>query len=96
MEQVLGKEEGDRYSVENIDSIKTIAGHISDIRRLVAELVARRKVANAIECAREKAVAYHDSVLPMLEEIRSHIDAIELMVDNELWALPKYRELMFI
>ena len=96
MEQVLGKEEGDRYSVENIDSIKTIAGHVSDIRRLVAELVARRKVANAIESAREKAVAYHDTVLPMLEEIRSHIDAIELMVDNELWALPKYRELMFI
>ena len=96
METVLGKEEGDRYSVQNIDSIKTIATHISDIRRLTDELIERRKIANNIESEREKAIAYHDTVFPKMEEIRSHIDDIELMVDDELWPLPKYRELLFM
>lgn len=96
METVLGKEEGDSYSAENIDSIKAIATHISDIRRLVDELIERRKIANNIESEREKAIAYHDTVFPKMEEIRAHIDDIELMVDDELWPLPKYRELLFI
>ena len=54
------------------------------------------KVANRIVEERAKAVAYHDTVAPMLEAIRSHIDKLELIVDNELWTLPKYRELLFI
>ncbi len=95
MEQVLGKEEGDSYSKENIRTIKEIAANVSDIRRMVAELTERRKVANRIQSAREKAVAYHDTVAPMLEDIRKRIDDIELMVDDELWTLPKYRELLF-
>lgn len=96
METVLGKEEGTRYSKENIESIKEIAGHVSSIRQLVDQLVERRKVANAIDCERDKAIAYHNTVFPKMEEIRGHIDAIELMVDDELWALPKYREMLFI
>ena len=54
------------------------------------------KVANKIESEREKAIAYHDTVAPYLDEIRSHIDDLELMVDNQMWPLPKYRELLFI
>ena len=54
------------------------------------------KKANAIESEREKAIAYHDTVVPAMEEIRYHIDKLELMVDNEIWPLPKYRELLFI
>ncbi len=96
MEQVLGKEEGDRASKENIDTVRTIANSVSEIRRMVDEMVERRKVANRIVGEREKAVAYHDTVAPMLEAIRAHIDRLELIVDNELWTLPKYRELMFI
>ena len=96
MEQVLGKEEGDRASKENIDTVRTIANSVSEIRRMVDEMVERRKVANRIVEEREKAVAYHDTVAPMLEAIRAHIDKLELIVDNELWTLPKYRELMFI
>ena len=96
MEQVLGKEEGDKASKENIDTVKTIANSVSEIRRMVDEMVERRKVANRISEEREKAVAYHDTVAPMLEAIRVHIDKLELIVDNELWTLPKYRELMFI
>jgi len=96
MEQVLGKEEGDRASQENIETVKQIAVSVSEIRRLVNEMVERRKVANRITEEREKAVAYHDTVAPMLESIRVHIDRLELIVDNELWTLPKYRELLFI
>ena len=59
-------------------------------------MVEARKVANKIECEREKAIAYCETVVPFLEEIRYHIDKLELMVDNEMWTLPKYRELLFI
>ena len=96
MEQVLGREEGHSISAENIATVKEIAMHVSEIRRMVDEMVERRKVANRIVEEREKAVAYHDTVAPMLEAIRSHIDKLEIMVDNELWTLPKYRELLFI
>ena len=96
MEQVIGKEEGDRLSAENISLVKQMAQHVAEIRRLVDEMVERRKVANRIACEREKAIAYHDTVAPMLESIRYHIDQLELVVDNELWTLPKYRELLFI
>ena len=96
MEQVLGSEEGRSISAENIATVKEIAMHVSEIRRMVDEMVERRKVANRIVGEREKAVAYHDTVAPMLEDIRSHIDKLEIMVDNELWTLPKYRELLFI
>ena len=49
-----------------------------------------------IENVREKAIAYHDTVAPMLESIRYHVDKLELIVDDEMWPLPKYRELLFI
>ncbi|MBR3884002.1 MAG: glutamine synthetase III [Bacteroidaceae bacterium] len=96
MEQVLGCEEGRMVSAQNIATVKEIAMRVSEIRRLVDDMVERRKVANRILEEREKAVAYHDKVAPMLEEIRTHIDKLEIMVDNELWTLPKYRELLFI
>ena len=96
METVLGKEEGDKYSAENIATVKEIAMHISEIKRMVGAMIERRKVANRIAIEREKAVAYHDTVAPMLEEIREHVDKLELVIDNEQWPLPKYRELLFI
>ncbi|MBR5275859.1 MAG: glutamine synthetase III [Bacteroidaceae bacterium] len=96
METVLGKEEGDKYSAENIATVKEIAMRVSEIKRMVNEMVERRKVANRIAVEREKAIAYHDTVAPMLEAIRVHVDNLELIVDNELWTLPKYRELLFI
>ena len=96
METVLGKEEGDKYSEENIATVKEIAMRVADIKRMVNEMVERRKVANRITVEREKAIAYHDTIAPMLEEIRNHVDKLELIVDNELWTLPKYRELLFI
>lgn len=66
------------------------------IEKGVEDLVNARKVANKIEDARAKAVAYHDTVEPKLDAIRYHIDKLELIVADELWTLPKYRELLFI
>lgn len=66
------------------------------IERGVDELINARKVANKIEDARAKAVAYHDTVAPKMEAIRYQIDKLELLVEDDLWTLPKYRELLFI
>ena len=59
-------------------------------------MVEARKEANRVACEREKAIAYHDRIVPMMEEIRYHIDKLELVVDDQMWTLPKYRELLFI
>jgi glutamine synthetase len=63
---------------------------------MVFEMVEARKKANKITDQREKALAYHDTVVPYLDKIRDHLDDLELMVDNQMWPLPKYRELLFI
>ena len=77
-------------------AIEKMSSHIAVIRKGVQEMVNARKDANRIESEREKAIAYHDNVVPKMEEIRYHIDKLELMVDNEMWPLPKYREMLFI
>ncbi|MBO5871929.1 MAG: hypothetical protein J6Q75_04710, partial [Bacteroidaceae bacterium] len=59
-------------------------------------LIGARKVANRLETEREKAIAYHDNVAPLIEEIRTHVDKLETIIDDELWPLPKYREMLFI
>ena len=78
------------------ESVEEIMTHISEIRRLVDQMIEARKVANRIESEREKALAYSENVSPLLDQIRRHIDKLELVVDNRLWPLPKYRELLFI
>ncbi len=81
---------------QDLATIETMAGHLSSIKKLVEEMVSNRHIANRKPSEREKAISYHDTVAPLMEEIRVHIDALELMVDNEIWPLPKYRELLFI
>ena len=76
--------------------IEEISIHLNAIKTLVDDMVEARKVANKIENEREKAVAYSRTVAPFFEEIRYHIDKLELIVDNEMWTLPKYRELLFL
>ena len=80
----------------NLEIIEDIACRTNFIKEKVDEMVEARKVANKIESEREKAIAYHDTIVPMLEEIRYHIDKLELVVDDQMWTLPKYRELLFI
>jgi glutamine synthetase len=77
------------------DLIKTISNHVSSIKAKVADMVEARKKCNVIESETEKAYAYDKEVRPYLEEVRYHIDKLELIVDNEMWPLPKYRELLF-
>jgi glutamine synthetase len=88
--------QGEKISAGDLDSIEKMAGHMTIIRDEVDKMIQARKEANQIKSEREKAIAYHDNVVPCMEAIRDHIDTLELMVDNEMWPLPKYRELLFI
>ena len=96
MKGLFVEDEAASLSAENIALIKKIAEHTSYIKEHVDAMVAARKVANKIADEREKAIAYHDTIAPMLEQIRYHIDKLELIVDDQMWTLPKYRELLFI
>ena len=80
----------------DIELIKKIQYHTAEIQRLTAGMVDARKVANRIEDQREKAIAYHDTVAACFDEIRRHIDKLEEIVDDQMWPLPKYRELLFL
>ncbi len=93
---IFGEEEGKKLSARNISIIREIAERIQRIESGVEELVNARKVANKIEDVRTRAVAYHDTVEPKLGIIRYDIDKLELIVADELWDLPKYRELLFM
>ena len=89
-------EKGYHIVEHDMETIEKISRHMGVIKAKVGEMVQARKDANTIEDERTKAVAYHDNVVPAMEVIRYHIDKLELMVDNEMWPLPKYRELLFI
>ena len=96
MKSLFTQEEATKLSSENIAIIKEISEHTAFIKEHVDSMVEARKVANKITNEREKAIAYHDSIAPMLEQIRYHIDKLELIVDDQMWTLPKYRELLFV
>ena len=96
MYAIFDKGEAEELTVRNKKIIKEIAQRSHRIEVGVEELVEARKVANRIESEREKAIAYHDTVAPKIEEIRYEIDKLELIVSDECWTLPKYRELLFI
>ena len=83
-------------NARNLKLIEEIAQRTATIETQVEELVSARKVANKIEDEHEKAIAYHDTIAPMFDIIRYQIDKLELIVDDALWPLPKYRELLFI
>ena len=96
MKDLFPADKASVLSARNLEIIEDIACRTNFIKEKVDEMVEARKVANKIESEREKAIAYHDTIVPMLEEIRYHIDKLELVVDDQMWTLPKYRELLFI
>ena len=96
MREIFPQEEADKYTARNMKIIREIAERTQTIETMVEELVEARRVANRIASEREKAIAYHDTVEPKMNDIRYHIDKLELIVADELWTLPKYRELLFI
>ena len=96
MKSIFPAEEADRLNHTNLSLIQQMGEHNTFIIENVERLIEARRVANRIEDDRERAIAYHDTVAPLIEAIRYHVDHLELIVDDELWPLPKYREMLFI
>ena len=96
MKDVFPAEEANRLSARNMKLITEIAERTERIEQLVEELTEARRVANRIQSIHDRAIAYHDTVCPKMEAIRSEIDHLEMIVEDGLWSLPKYRELLFI
>ena len=96
IKSVYPTEKASELSRMDMSLVEEIARHVWAIKTNVDEMIEARKVANRIENEYEKAVAYHDKVLPYFDVIRYHADKLELIVDDEMWTLPKYRELLFV
>ena len=96
MFQVYDKEKATKLSAHDTGIIEEISERISIIKSKTEEMVEARKVANKMEEERAKAIEYHDKVFPYLDEIRYQVDKLELIIDDEMWTLPKYRELLFV
>ncbi|MCM8569122.1 glutamine synthetase III [Gramella jeungdoensis] len=84
-----------RHSKEQLEIIESISAHIATINSKVNAMIEARKVANKMEDVEERAFAYCDDVKPYFDEIRYHCDKLEILVDDEVWPLTKYRELLF-
>ena len=96
MKEVFKQERAERLSTRNMKLIEEIAERTELIEQWVEDLTEARRVANRIENIHQRAIAYHDTVCPHMEAIRKEIDKLELIVEDGLWTLPKYRELLFI
>ena len=96
MKDVFPADEAQRLSKRNLKLIQEIAERTEHIEQLVEDLTEARRVANRIENIHERAIAYHDTVCPRMEAIRNETDHLEMIVEDGLWSLPKYRELLFI
>ena len=96
VKQVFSADETALLNERDYDIIRRIESHSAAILKGVDEMTEARHKANRQPNERSKAIAYHDTILPLMARIREHADALEMIVDDELWTLPKYRELMFI
>ncbi len=96
LKSILPDDEFKDVAASNLALISKISQRVKAIEEGCEALTNARKVANKIESEREKAIAYHDTVEPLMGKIRYHIDKLEAKVDDEVWTLPKYRELLFI
>ncbi|RDI05643.1 glutamine synthetase III [Flavobacterium sp. AG291] len=95
LKEIFGAKDFEAVAKEQITLIKEISGHISEINAKVEDMTEARKKANALTSAEEMAHAYCDNVKPYFDVIREHADKLELLVDDEIWTLTKYRELLF-
>jgi glutamine synthetase len=95
LKEVLDSKTFVKLSRNQMHTIKEISEHVESIKDEVALMLDQRRIANRLEDNEEKALAYSKKVYPYLDKIRWHVDKLELMVDDELWPLPKYRELLF-
>lgn len=96
LKDVLDSKTYIKLSRNQINTIKQISEHISSVKELVDSMVAERKLANKIDDVTKQGFAYRENVVKLFDPIRKHVDDLELLIDNELWPLPKYRELLFL
>jgi glutamine synthetase len=96
LKQVLDYQTYGKLSHNQMETITEISEHIDKIKTFVHDMIEARKVANKITDPEEKALTYCNTVFPFFERIRYHVDKLEMLVDDELWPLPKYRELLFV
>jgi glutamine synthetase len=96
LKEILSEEQFKKQAELQIYIIGKISDHISCIRSLTQEMIDKRKHANALEEAHEKSNYYCDKVKPYFDSIRYHVDKLEVLVDDEMWTLPKYREMLFV
>ena len=96
MKAIFDPAKADRLSARNLKLIEEIAERTERIEALVEDLTSARRVANRIDDIHSRAISYHDTVEPKMEAIRHEIDSLEMIVEDGLWTLPKYRELLFI
>lgn len=96
VKQVFSEEEAEILNKQDLLLIRRIENHASAIVARVDEMNKERAHANHIDQQRERAIQFHDFVVPLMNEIRDHVDDLEMVIDDQLWPLPKYRELLFI
>lgn len=96
LKAALSTEAFEKTTGKQVEMLGEVAGHINSVISLAEDMLNARKKANKIEDARDKAIAYCEEVKPYFDKIRKHVDKLEQMVDDELWPLPKYRELLFV
>ena len=95
IKELFDEEEYRQLSESQLMTIRKISGYIETLRKDTKELIDDRKIANKVEDITQKARLYYDNVLPMMTKIRTVVDKLEMLIDDELWPLPKYRELLF-
>ena len=96
VKQVFSESEAAALSEQDLLLIRRIENHASAIVAGVDTMNKERARANHIDNQRERAITFHDYVVPLMEDIRQHVDDLEMVIDDQLWPLPKYRELLFI
>ena len=96
MKEIFPAATAEKLNANNLKLIESISEHCAFISEHAELMRLARKEANAMVNERDRAIAYHDKVAPLMESIRYEVDHLELVVDDELWPLPKYREMLFI
>ena len=95
LRETFSAEEYEELSADRKELIREISHRVTSIKQLVRQMTEARKVANHLDGFKARAFAYQEQVRPYLDEIRDHIDHLEMEIDDEIWPLPKYRELLF-
>ncbi len=95
LKDIMGQDKFESVAKEQLEMITEISERISAIIGARREMIETRKRVNVIENARDLAIAYCEEVKPFLDKIRYESDKLEMLIDDEIWPLPKYRELLF-